>query len=612
MFRKIARYLLPNPFDRMLKKLSRRCPSKQVHILLAWNRGLGDIALGLYAMVQRIREFFPKAAVTFLIRENLQDGFSLFSGVQTIVAPLWKRGEPYDVRSTLFGLNIDPGQFDLIIEKPNPTEWVRWQLGAVVPKLQWKGEWDLLVETFDLPQEFTYIGAQISAETSYGLWRNWPEERWKELLDLLPKHVKLIVFGVGKSLLWEHPQMIDLRGKTTLFEMISIIKQRCQHFLGPDSGVLSMVYYLDEVFPIQVVSLWADPNHGILKQNVRSPNSLLIHRPLIAAERNLSTLSAREVYECLFPLERPCKPWRALCKPDGILPPSAVSQVGCVILAGGQGTRLGSLLPKGMFSLAGKTLFERILQKIPDQVPVAIMTSPVNHEETVQYFEQHGYFGKKISFFQQSSLPLLDEKKRPFGFEGADGNGSFYRCFVSSGLYDAWRRLGIQTVSIMPVDNPLADPLHPDLLSLHSKGQFEITLRSIERNSPTEAMGVLVERGGKLEVFEYCDIDPSLLAQREADGTLSYLYAYTNLAAFNLSFIQKASLVDLPLHWVQKNVQHQGAEHLLWKGEKFLFDAFPLANSIGVLCSPREECYAPLKTKEGPQGISAVEKILCQ
>ncbi len=563
-------------------------------------------------MVERIRSFLPDASITFLIRENLQEGFSLLSGVKTLIAPRWKRGEAYDVASTLHQLNVDPKQFDLIIEQPNPTYWVRWQLGTVVPKLQWKKEYDSLVEAFDLPSEYTYIGAHISSETSYGLWRNWPDERWRELLALLPDSAKLIVFGVGKSPLWDHPKVIDLRGKTTLFEMVSIIKHRCQHLVAPDSGVLSMIYYLDQVFPIQVVSLWADPNHGILKQNVRSPNPLLVHQPLLAENRDLSTLSAKKVADCLFPHQSPCRPWQNVFKKNFIRSEHLSVKTGCVILAGGQGTRLGSLLPKGMFAIGGKTLFERIVQKIPPRSPIAIMTSPTNHEETVQYFEKHQCFGKEVVFFQQSTLPLLDEKKRPFGIDGADGNGSFYRCFVSSGIYDTWAGRGIQRVAIIPVDNPLADPLDPDLLSLHQTSCAEATIRCIERNSPEEAMGVLVDREGKIEILEYCDIDPKLLRQVEQDGSLTYRYAYTGLLCLDLSFIRRAASCDLPLHWVQKKVQHQGASHLLWKGEKFLFDAFPLARTIAVLCSPREECYAPLKTKEGPQGIDAVEKALCQ
>ena len=605
MLKKIARFFLPNPFDRLLK----RCKGKK--ILLAWNRGLGDIALGLYAMVERIRKLVPDAEITFLIRENLREGFSLLEGVQTIEAPFWKRGEPYDVWETLKKLHLEEAKFDLVIEKPSPTDWVRWQLGKVVPKLRWSRDLDHLWKKFDLPEGFVYIGIQAVAETSYGLWRNWPEEKWKELFVLLEQNpqIRVLLFGFGSVPPFEHPMLIDLRGKTSLLELISVIKNRCDHLIVPDSGILSMVYYLDEIFPIQVISLWADPHHGVLKQGVLSPNPLLTHSPLIGKDRDLSTVSAREVYDKLFPLNRPFSPLKR-CTKASAKKEGKISRVGCLILAGGQGTRLGFLAPKGLFSIHGKTLFERIVEKIPKQVPIAIMTSPSNHQETVAYFDQHQQFERNIFFFEQSTLPLLDEKKKPLGIEGPDGNGSFYRRFVETGGADYFARLGIEIMTLIPVDNALANPLDPAFLSFHREEGVEVSIRCIERSAPRETMGVLIERDGKIEVLEYCNIDLKELSLLQEDGRLKYLYAYTGLAALNLSFIRKAAKFDLPLHWVGKEVMVEGKKVLAWKGEKFLFDAFVHADSIAVLCSPREECYAPLKSKEGPNGIEAVKRAL--
>ena len=77
-----------NPLDRIIKKARVR---DQKRFLLFWNRGLGDIALGLYAIVHRIRESIPNAEITFLTRPNLYDGFVLLGGVNIIVAPDLKR-----------------------------------------------------------------------------------------------------------------------------------------------------------------------------------------------------------------------------------------------------------------------------------------------------------------------------------------------------------------------------------------------------------------------------------------------------------------------------------------------------------------------------------------
>ena len=91
--------------------------------------------------------------------------------------------------------------------------------------------------------------------------------------------------------------LIDLRGETTLHEMLSIIKNRCSYLIAPDSGVLSLTYYIDVTFPLKVISLWADPKQGILKQNVASPNPELVHAPLIGKKGDISSITVDEVCE---------------------------------------------------------------------------------------------------------------------------------------------------------------------------------------------------------------------------------------------------------------------------------------------------------------------------
>lgn len=289
MLKRLLRKLGPNPLDALLKRAEKKGAKT---FLLFWNRGLGDIALGLFAIVHRIREKIPDAKITFLTRENLKDGFTLLSGVDVIVARGLKRGDKVDVRSL-----INPDHFDVIIENPDPSKWVTWQRGTLTPLLHWQEEWDSLCEKYGLDPNEKYVGAHVQTETNYAHWRNWPLESWQDLFQKITSSgKKVLLFGFEKDDNFAIDGVIDLRGDTPLFELLSIIKNRCEALVVPDSGVSSMVYYLNEDFPIKHISLWADPYMGILKQNVASPNKGLQHIPILGKDKDISMITAQEVY----------------------------------------------------------------------------------------------------------------------------------------------------------------------------------------------------------------------------------------------------------------------------------------------------------------------------
>lgn len=300
MIKKLWRRWGPNPFDLLLRRAQKKGKRR---FLIAWNRGLGDIALGLYGVVHKIRKTIPDAEITFITRPDLQEGFQLLEGVNLLVAKEWKRKTAFDLVSTLKNLKVDPSSFDLLIENPDPTHWLKDQIGVLTPKLRWQKKWDSLVSHFpELDPDAVYLGAQVNTETSYGYEKNWPLENWQQLFkDLFEKErVRIILFGQGKGPVVSLPYLVDLRGRTSFLEMLSIIKNRCRFLLVPDSGVLSMAYYLDESFPIRIVSFWSDPRQGVLKQNVSSPNPQLIHAPLVAQNEDLRNLPVEEVYAALF------------------------------------------------------------------------------------------------------------------------------------------------------------------------------------------------------------------------------------------------------------------------------------------------------------------------
>jgi len=222
--------------------------------------------------------------------------------VSILVNPDWKRGVPFDLKSTLMRSGLSFADFDLVLEHPDPTRWLNWQLGKLIPKLSWKPEWDSLHERFALDAFKIYLGVHVQTETNYSYEKNWPLSFWKEFFQRVvrEKGVEIILFGFMPQPTFDFEGIVDLRGKTSLFEMLSIIKNRCQYLLVPDSGILSITYYIDACFPIDIVSLWSDPRQGVLKQKVISPNPLLRHIPLIAKNGDLRNVDINSVMSSLF------------------------------------------------------------------------------------------------------------------------------------------------------------------------------------------------------------------------------------------------------------------------------------------------------------------------
>ncbi len=288
-----------NPFDRLLK---RSVKQDRKRFLICWNRGLGDIPLGLYALCTRIRMFIPDAQITFVTRADLAPGFALLKDVTVLEDPTWQRGKPFDLDATLQRHQTDRRAFDVVLDWPDPTRWLAWQIGKLTPKLSWNPAWNALCQKFNLTAGKEYIGVQVQTETNYNYEKNWPLSYWQELFKRIEEETEIgiLLFGFGREPHFENRAVVDLRGQTDLIEMLSLIKNRCNYLLVPDSGVLSMTYYIDETFPIEVVSLWADPRQGVLKQQVASPNPELVHRPLIAKDKNLSTVPVDLVYNALF------------------------------------------------------------------------------------------------------------------------------------------------------------------------------------------------------------------------------------------------------------------------------------------------------------------------
>lgn len=303
MFKSIKNYF--NPFD--LKRVQKRISGlSSPKVLVLWNRGLGDIALGLYAFAERLRGYNAGVEITFITRTDLMEGFSLLEGVRAIEVPWWNRGDGLDtadVKEALqrLGLRAD---YDEIIEQVDPTHILDDQIGRITPRLIWGKKYDALCKKFEsiMPKQGRVVGIHVETETQrfYGYKKDWEKEKWKRLIKRLAEDgFSILLFGIENKEQYGSDSIIDLRGQTTLLECMSIIKNRCDGLLAPDSGLASLTYYLDVQFRLVFVTLWGDPRQGILKQGVPSPNKELIHIPLKGRSEDVSMIETDEVYGAL-------------------------------------------------------------------------------------------------------------------------------------------------------------------------------------------------------------------------------------------------------------------------------------------------------------------------
>lgn len=292
-------------------------------------------------------------------------------------------------------------------------------------------------------------------------------------------------------------------------------------------------------------------------------------------------------------------------------------KMGCLLLAGGQGTRLGFEGPKGAYLLEGKSLFERFAEQIrvvSPSLPLAIMTSKANHIETQSFWDNHNHFGlTNVSFFTQQDLPMLDSTGHLFLNSpqslamGPNGNGEALKLLVDSGIWDRWESFGVESVNTILVDNLLANPADAELLGYHHRKSNEVSIKCTPRNDPTEKVGVLVKKEGRIAVVEYSELAPST----------QKCYANLSLFCFSMKFIKKVSTETLPLHVAKKQAikWQQGVESSIeaYKFEFFIFDNLSFAEKSSALAYPRDECFLPLKNATGPDSpATVVQKLKCR
>jgi UDP-N-acetylglucosamine/UDP-N-acetylgalactosamine diphosphorylase len=340
----------------------------------------------------------------------------------------------------------------------------------------------------------------------------------------------------------------------------------------------------------------------------------------------------------------------------------AAGRVAAVVLAGGQGTRLGFDGPKGLYDIglpSHKTLFQLMAERIrklqelasasavastassssyaaSSVIPFYVMTSPLNHAATVRHFEDHEYFGldsDNVFFFRQGVLPCLDVQgkilmeSRGRIAVAPDGNGGIYPSLQSSGALDDMIKRGVTCMNVFSVDNALVRPADPVFVGYCLEHDADVGNKVVRKLHPHEAVGVLACKnpGRRPCVVEYSEITKDM-AEHVDPNTNQLAYGAANIANhyFTVDFVRNQVLGNMQdlYHAARKKVPYYDLETQTMIGtpeepngiklEAFIFDAFLLSQNMAVLEVLREDEFAPVKNATGQDSPESARRLVSQ
>lgn len=312
-------------------------------------------------------------------------------------------------------------------------------------------------------------------------------------------------------------------------------------------------------------------------------------------------------------------------------------KVGAILLAGGQGTRLGYDKPKGTFNV-GLTkdlyIFECLINNMMDVVnkakawiPLAIMTSDINHKDTVEFFKEHNYFGynsEYVYFFVQDMAPATDkngkvylaDKDRPA--MSPNGNGGWYTSFVNAGLREIFGELGVEWLNVFAVDNVLQRIADPCFVGATILSGCVGGAKVVSKAYPEEKVGVLCLEDGKPSIVEYYEMTDELMYSKNEKGEPLYNYGVILNYLFRIDELNRIMNDKLPIHAALKKIPYiddngnkvKPEEPNGYKFEMLVLDLIHLLKDCLSYEVDREKEFAPIKNLTGIDSLESARELL--
>ncbi len=312
-------------------------------------------------------------------------------------------------------------------------------------------------------------------------------------------------------------------------------------------------------------------------------------------------------------------------------------KVGAVLLAGGQGTRLGLDKPKGMLQIGvHKELFLfgqlinnllEVVRKADAWIPLLIMTSEKNNEDTVSFFKEHDYFGYNedyVFFFQQEMAPSVSYDGKIYMEEkyklstSPNGNGGWFSSLVKAGLTETLEKMGVEWLNIFSVDNVLQKMADPVFVGATLQADCVCGAKVVAKADPNERVGVLCLEDGKPSIVEYYEMTDEMIHSRTKEGRLSYNYGVILNYLFELETLKRIMNENMPMHVVEKKIPYIDEQASLvkpeepngYKFETLVLDMIRLMDNCLSFEVDRSKEFAPIKNRTGVDSLESARELM--
>ena len=315
-------------------------------------------------------------------------------------------------------------------------------------------------------------------------------------------------------------------------------------------------------------------------------------------------------------------------------------KVAALVVAGGQGTRLGFSAPKGCYPIApvsGDTLFQIHAESIlaisrgcDAAVPLCVMTSDATDQPTRDFFEENQYFGLRpedVIFFRQGMLPaltpdgLLVLEEKGGLLMSPNGHGGTMAALCDEGVLDELESRGVEEISYFQVDNPLIRQVDPVFIGYHRQAAADMSNKAIPKRDPEEKLGAFGLVDGRLTVVEYSDLTPEQMRRRRPDGGLVFGLGSPAMHVFSVAFARRMGREGcLPWHVAEKSsaVVNEAGEVAtpdaknVRKFETFIFDALLEARNSIIMEVAREDEFSPVKNADGADSPATARRDMTE